>query len=182
MSNIPAERRERVRQRAGFACEYCGVTETDTAGQLTLDHFHPQAHGGDDTLDNLVYCCHRCNEYKADYWPQEPDAPSLWNPRREAASAHFVELADGRLYATTATGTFTLNRLRLNRPPLVAYRSRRRQRVEEQRLLTRLRDVVALLEQSHAQQAALLEEHRSLLQEQQRVLQLLLDKREPGSS
>ena len=57
--SIPAELREWVRRRAGFACEYCGVTETDAAGQLTIDHFHPQAGGGSDALDNLVYCCHR---------------------------------------------------------------------------------------------------------------------------
>jgi len=62
--SIPEAVRERVRQRAGFACEYCGVTETDTAGQLTLDHFHPRARGGGDAPDNLIYCCHRCNEYK----------------------------------------------------------------------------------------------------------------------
>jgi hypothetical protein len=32
---------ELVRTRAGFACEYCGVTETDCGGQLTVDHHHP---------------------------------------------------------------------------------------------------------------------------------------------
>ncbi len=131
--SVPAELREQVRARANFACKYCGVTETDAAGQLTIDHFRPQARGGADTPDNLIYCCHRCNEYKADYWPQGPDDPALWNPRQGPASAHLVELADGRLYAITARGTFTLDRLRLNRPPLVAHRARRRQGAEEQR-------------------------------------------------
>ena len=50
---------ERVRLRANFACEYCGVTETDTGGLLTVDHYQPRAHGGSDDLGNLVYCCHR---------------------------------------------------------------------------------------------------------------------------
>jgi len=133
--SISAELREQVRQRANLACEYCGVTETDTAGQLTIDHFHPQAWGGRDTL----------------------------------------------LYAVTVTGRFTLQRLRLNRPPLVAHRLRRRQSAEEQRLLTRLRDVTALLEQLYAQHAALLEENRALLQEQRRVLQLLRDQQKSGN-
>jgi len=30
--SIPEAVREQVRQRAGFACEYCGATETDAAG------------------------------------------------------------------------------------------------------------------------------------------------------
>lgn len=54
---ITDQMREQVRQRANFACEYCGVTETDTGGQLTIDHFHPRSKGGDDDLDNLLYCC-----------------------------------------------------------------------------------------------------------------------------
>ena len=60
--------REQVRQRAAFACEFCGVTEADTGGQLTIDHFQPATQGGTDTLDNLLYCCACCNQYKADYW------------------------------------------------------------------------------------------------------------------
>jgi len=36
---ITADIREQVRQRANFACEFCGVTETDTGGHLTVDHF-----------------------------------------------------------------------------------------------------------------------------------------------
>lgn len=61
--------REPVRERAGFACEYCGVTETDAGGLLTLDHFQPTAHNGTDALDNLLYCCPSCNLHKAAYWP-----------------------------------------------------------------------------------------------------------------
>jgi 5-methylcytosine-specific restriction endonuclease McrA len=52
---------EQVRRRANECCEYCGVTETDSAGRLTVDHFQPRAQGGPDELDNLLYCCWRCN-------------------------------------------------------------------------------------------------------------------------
>ncbi len=61
---LPAERREMVRQWAERACEYCGVSETDTGGLLTVDHFHPQAEGGSDAPENLIYCCHFCNGFK----------------------------------------------------------------------------------------------------------------------
>jgi hypothetical protein len=176
--SLTSEIREQIRIRANFACEYCGVTEIDSGGELTVDHFHPQARGGDDTLDNLLYCCLRCNLHKADYWPQQTNDQVLWNPRREPPQTHFVELADGTLYPITATGSFTLNRLRLNRPPLVAYRLRKRQQTEEIRLLARYRDVITVVEQLVHQQSALLEEHRALLAEQQRVLTLLLRERE----
>lgn len=65
--SIPEAVRLQVRQRANFACEFCGVTETDTGGELTVDHFCPQTKGGTDDPDNLLYSCHRCNQYKADY-------------------------------------------------------------------------------------------------------------------
>jgi len=202
---ITAEIREQVRQRANFACEFCGVTETDVGGELTVDHFQPTAKGGGDDLDNLLYCCARCNQYKLDYWPTRPDGPSffqigsdtsrlaairfsqklliprrlrrgssLWNPRREPASQHLLELDDGTLHPLTATGAFMLQRLRLDRPPLVAHRLRERQQAEEIRLLTRYRDLIQLLEQMNIQLSALMEEQRQLFEEQRELLRLLL--------
>jgi hypothetical protein len=91
----------------------------------------------------------------------------LWNPCREPASQHFLELDDGTFYPLTATGAFTLRRLRLNRLPLVAHRQRKR-------LLTRYRDLVKVLEQLLTQQSILMEEQQRLLKEQRQLLQLLL--------
>jgi len=175
---ITAEIREQVRQRANHTCEFCGVTEADTGGKLTVDHFQPLAKGGDDSLENLVYCCARCNQYKLDYWPTHPDDPMLWNPRHESASRHFLELDDGTMYPLTATGAFTLKRLRLNRPPLVTHRLRRRQHAEEIRLLTRYRDLVQLLERLNTQLSTLIEEQRQLLEEQRELLRLLLGRQQ----
>jgi hypothetical protein len=173
---IKATVRERVRQRANLACEFCGISETDAGGELTVDHFQPKGKGGDDSLDNLLYCCPRCNQYKLDYWPTLPENPSLWNPRSEPASQHFLAFDDGTLFPLTATGAFTLRRLRLNRQPLVTHRLRKRREVEESRLLTRYRDLVRVLEQLLVQQSALLEEQQHLLREQRDLLRLLLDK------
>jgi hypothetical protein len=174
---IADEIRQQVRQRANFACEFCDVTETDTGGELTVDHFQPKAKGGDDSLENLLYCCARCNQYKLDYWPMHPEEPSLWNPRREPASQHFLELNDGTLYPLTAIAAFTIKRLRLNRPPLIAWRLRRRQQAEEIRLLTRYRSLVQLLAQLNSQLSVLMEEQRRLLEEQRELLRLLLSRR-----
>lgn len=169
--------RFQVRQRANFSCEFCGVTETDAGGELTIDHFRPQSRDGADDLDNLLYCCHRCNLYKADYWPTHITESVLWNPRQEALATHLLTLADGTLYPITPTGTFTLKRLRLNRPPLVAYRLRKYHQDEEHRLLARYRDLVMVLEQLQTQHAALLEEQRTLLEEQRALIHLLLQQR-----
>jgi hypothetical protein len=176
--NVSETVRSQVRQRANFACEFCGVGETDAGGELTIDHFRPQSKGGVDDVENLLYCCQRCNLYKADYWPTHSDEPVLWNPRQESFDTHLLTLADGTLYPITPTGAFTLKRLRLNRPPLVAHRLRKHHQGEEQRLLARYRDLVVALEQLQTQQAVLLEEQRVLLEEQRALLQLLLKQRE----
>jgi hypothetical protein len=170
--------RQQARGRANFTCEFCGIMEADAGGELTIDHFQPKAKGGGDNLDNLLYCCPRCNQYKLDYWPAHPEDPLLWNPRREPASIHFIELDDGMLHPLTVAGAFTLKRLRLNRPPLAAHRLRKRQQAEETRLLTRHQETVRLLEKLNLQLSALMEEQRQILEEQRELLRLLLSGRE----
>lgn len=164
--------REHVHRRARFACEFCGVTETDVGGELTIDHFRPISRGGADDLENLIYCCVRCNQYKADYWDAKR---GLWNPRQESFAAHFLLLADGKLYPLTETGALTLDRLRLNRPPLVDYRLRGQAYTEANRLLAQYQTLINLLTQIAEQQARLLQEQRALLEEQSYLLTLLLD-------
>ncbi len=171
---LTAKMREQVRRRANFACEFCGVTETSVGGELTIDHFQPITRGGDDSPENLVYCCHRCNQYKLDYWASNPDEPLLWKPRSEPATRHFFELDDGTMHSITATGAFTIKRLRLNRPPLVAYRLQKKQQSEQVRLLTRYQEVIQLLEQLDSQLSLVMDEQRKLLEEQRELLRLLL--------
>lgn len=124
---ITAQLRQQVPERAQYAGEFCEVTETDTGAELTIDHFHPQTLDGSDAVDNLLYCCVRCNQYKSDYWPIEPDDTPLWNPRQEPRTQHLLELSDGRIHPLTHIGGFTIHRLRLNRPPLVDHRLHKRQ-------------------------------------------------------
>jgi 5-methylcytosine-specific restriction endonuclease McrA len=51
--------RQKIRESADFACEYCGISETDSGGELTVDHFQPISKNGGDEQENLVYCCFR---------------------------------------------------------------------------------------------------------------------------
>ncbi|NCC33474.1 MAG: hypothetical protein EOM24_15875 [Chloroflexia bacterium] len=173
---LSAELRLLVRERAHYACEYCGVTETDSAGELTIDHHQPPRKGGTvDDRQNLVYCCVRCNQYKSDYWPIQPHDPPLWNPRSEPRTEHMLSLADGTLYPISPCGTFTIRRLRLNRPPLVAYRLRAMRKREDVRLLAELRQLIQLQEQLQQQHAHLLREQQALLEQQRDLLTTLLN-------
>jgi len=165
---------ELVRQRANCACEYCGTSEVDSGGLLTVDHFRPRTRGGNDDLENLLYCCYRCNLYKGDYWPEQPGDIALWNPRIEPMQAHLLLLADGNLYPVTPTGEVTLERLRLNRPQLVARRLRLRAKAERERRDTEARNLLILLVESHRQQTQMLEAQSAMLKEQANLLKLLL--------
>jgi hypothetical protein len=54
-------RHQVVRERYRRCCGYCQVSEIETGGELTIDHFQPVTAGGDDSDDNLVYACFRDN-------------------------------------------------------------------------------------------------------------------------
>ncbi len=172
---IPAEILDRVRARANYACEYCGVSEVESGGVLTIDHYRPSSLGGSDDLDNLLYCCFRCNVFKADYWPEQPTDLPLWNPRIEPQDRHFQALADGTLHPRTEIGGFTIALLRLNRPQLVAHRRLKARRAEHQRLLNQIRDNLLLLESVERRLEAETEQGRLLLTQYRIVLQFLLD-------
>lgn len=51
--------RDKVMQRDGFACAYCGATE-----HLEVDHVVPLSRGGANTERNLVIACRSCNAAK----------------------------------------------------------------------------------------------------------------------
>jgi hypothetical protein len=155
------EERETLRRRFEFRCGYCGVSERDVGAELTVDHFQPRSRGGLHEPENWVYCCHACNEFKGDFW--QPDSPlRILHPLRDEMAAHCVEQDDGTLLARSATGAFHIERLHLNRLPLVAYRRERR-----------------LLEAARQTQARLLERLQQL-EDQVRTLIAHLEQRERG--
>lgn len=171
---IRNEDRETVKRRANYVCEYCGVSEMDVGGELTLDHYHSTSKGGDDSLENLLYCCPRCNQYKLNYWPEKPDDIPLWHPQREPFSAHFATLEDGTLLPLTLVGEFTLVRLRLNRPHLVAHRQRQIQQAQDQARSDRYLELSQLLARLLLQHATLLGQQQDLLRLQQQLIEKLV--------
>jgi hypothetical protein len=126
---LPSQR-DRIRARYEYRCGYCGVSETDTGGILTLDHHHPRTAGGDDSDENLVYACPRCNQYKGDFWPDVDDTRLgrvVLHPLLSELAQHFRDDEEtGQLVPLTETGRFHIALLQLNRPALVQHRLRRR--------------------------------------------------------
>jgi hypothetical protein len=164
---VPQTLRERIRALYGFRCGYCGVTETESGGQLEIEHFRPRAYGGKDHLENLVYACPVCNRFKGDYWPTPEASPDLMllHPRQDDLSVHIGLLSDGRLIGLTKRGWFHIQRLRLNRMQLVELRLAR---AEEQSLRQ-------TLERNEQANARLREYVRALEQEAERLLQIIAE-------
>jgi len=48
-----------VFKRDGFVCAYCGATPPNVV--LQVDHIHPVAEGGTNSIDNLITSCQPCN-------------------------------------------------------------------------------------------------------------------------
>jgi 5-methylcytosine-specific restriction endonuclease McrA len=59
--------RKNILRRDGHRCQYCGRTDVP----LTVDHVIPRARGGEDSWENLVAACVRCNNKKGDRLPGE---------------------------------------------------------------------------------------------------------------
>lgn len=119
-----------VRARFHRRCGYCAVSEEDTGGELTVDHYTPAVAGGDDSDENLVYSCYRCNQFKADFHPTDMDRARghyVLHPMRDDFTRH-VRLNEnsGHIEAISETGRFHIALLHLNRASLVAHRLRNR--------------------------------------------------------
>jgi hypothetical protein len=96
---IPDELRARILEADGNRCAYCQTSEVNSGIPLSIDHIQPQSEGG--------------------------ETVALFNPRTQRWKDHFEWGADGaRMYGLIATGRATVIALQVNRPVVVAARSR----------------------------------------------------------
>jgi len=66
---IPYSLKNKVFQRDGKVCRYCG----DREGPFQLDHVYPESRGGETSFSNLAVTCKRCNvrkHAKIGIWPK----------------------------------------------------------------------------------------------------------------
>ncbi len=61
--------RKNILMRDRYTCQYC--LKTLNSGELTLDHVIPRSRKGETTWENLVACCHSCNNRKGNRTPEE---------------------------------------------------------------------------------------------------------------
>ncbi|MEO8514303.1 MAG: HNH endonuclease [Ignavibacteria bacterium] len=85
--------RKNILRRDNHKCVYC--QRSDLA--LTIDHIVPKSKGGDDTWENLVTACVKCNNKKGDHSPEEAKMPLLKKPSKPSHITfmkHFVGRVD----------------------------------------------------------------------------------------
>ncbi|MEL6247166.1 MAG: HNH endonuclease [Cyanobacteria bacterium J06627_15] len=116
---ISSASRQRVRQRANYLCEYCHSSEEASASLFTFDHLVPQSRGGNDSESNLALACHRCNGRRYNFIdgvdPEATATVSLFNPRKNKWSEHFVWSSSGQtILGITSVGRATVERLDMN--------------------------------------------------------------------
>ena len=71
--------RKNILVRDRYTCQYC--SRTLPSAELTLDHVTPRSRGGESNWENLVACCHRCNNRKGDRMPEEAGIRLIRHPR-----------------------------------------------------------------------------------------------------
>lgn len=116
---LNAAAKQHIRQRAKGLCEYYHSPEKISTARFSIDHILPRSLGGTDDLDNLALACSRCNQRRYNFIvgidPKTLALHSLFHPRQQHWSDHFIWTADGTcILGTTATGRATCDRLDLN--------------------------------------------------------------------
>jgi hypothetical protein len=120
--------RAQVLHDAGGRCGYCRLSEEITGTPLEIEHIVPEARGGLTHRANLWAVCRYCNLLKSDRVeapePETGAVTSLFNPRAERWSDHFIWIDGGlRIQGTTPRGRATVEALALNRALLVRARA-----------------------------------------------------------
>lgn len=69
-------------------CQYC--RKIFNSKELTLDHVTPKSKGGPRSWQNIVACCHKCNQKKGSLMPREANMFPFKTP--EAPPIHVFEI------------------------------------------------------------------------------------------
>jgi len=141
-----------LRRDFRFMCAYCERPEFALGGEesFEIDHFRPKG-GKFQSLEahypNLYYACAKCNRYKGAVWPSDElmaEGFQFADPCQEDMySKHLREQpASGELKALTNCGLYTAEKVRLNRPALLAWRQDRQKASADLDVLADLADAL----------------------------------------
>jgi len=83
--------RKNIYLRDNHTCQYCGKPGPN----LTLDHIIPKSRGGEESWENLVVCCARCNCRKGSKTLEESGLKLIGTPYRPSSALylHMTRLA-----------------------------------------------------------------------------------------
>jgi len=76
--------RRNIYARDNSRCQYCG--KRFSTSELSLDHILPRSRGGQNTWQNVVCCCVRCNVKKGGRTPREAGMQLIREPSRPRLS------------------------------------------------------------------------------------------------
>ena len=71
--------RKNILMRDRYTCQYCH--KTMPSSEMTLDHVIPRSRSGESAWENLVACCHHCNNRKGNRTPEEAGMKLARAPR-----------------------------------------------------------------------------------------------------
>jgi hypothetical protein len=126
MSRVRAKLRDRVRNRAGARCEYCGLPEACSPTRFEADHVIRDQHGVATVFGNLAWSCFTCNRHRISNlagidWKTRKRT-WLFNPRRQKWPRHF-RWQGAVLVGRTPVGRVTIRVLGMNLAHQVALRA-----------------------------------------------------------
>ena len=86
--------RKNILMRDRYTCQYC--LRILPSAELTLDHVIPRSRSGESAWENLVACCHPCNNRKGSRTPDEAGMKLTRQPRPFSlhTSRHLMRLLD----------------------------------------------------------------------------------------
>lgn len=85
--------RKNILRRDAYKCQYCKRGDVP----LTIDHIVPKSKKGDDSWENLVAACVKCNNKKGDRTPEEAKMTLIKKPSKPSHITfmkHFVGRID----------------------------------------------------------------------------------------
>lgn len=84
--------RKNILRRDAYKCQYCKRGDVP----LTIDHIVPKSKSGDDSWENLVAACVKCNNKKGDRTPEEAKM-SLFKKPTKPSHITFMKHFVGRI-------------------------------------------------------------------------------------
>jgi len=90
--------RRNIYARDGNRCQYCG--KRFSTSELSLDHVVPRSCGGENSWQNIVCCCVKCNVRKGGRTPEDAGLTLIAKPRKPRRSPVInVKLSDAKYHS-----------------------------------------------------------------------------------